>query len=47
MSTLPQRMQFAAKVLEEVSEIYDFLNPDAAEWSARALRVEAEIMEDE
>lgn len=45
--TLSQRMYKAAEVLEEVSELYDFLNPDAAEWSARALRLEAENMEDE
>lgn len=47
MASLSQRMYKAAEVLEEVSELFDFLNPDAAEWSARGLRREAEQLEDE
>jgi hypothetical protein len=38
-------MREAADTLEQVSRLYDYLNPDYAQWSAKTLRHEAEIME--
>lgn len=42
---LPQRMLAAADTVEEVSRVYDYMTPSAAEWSAARLRHEAQHVE--
>lgn len=37
----------AAQTLEEMGELYDFLYPASSEWSAIALRREAEVIAEE
>jgi hypothetical protein len=43
--TLSERMRQAAVILEEVSALYDYLNPECGEWSAERLRHEAQVIE--
>lgn len=45
--SLSERMRLAADTLEEVCELYDYLNPASGEWSAESLRQEAEVLGDE
>lgn len=45
VSNLPQRMRDAADVLDEVSSLYGYKEPQHAEWSAHALRGEARTLE--
>lgn len=47
MSDLSKRMRSAANVLEEVSELFDYINPSLADWCAKSLRIEADQLEDE
>jgi hypothetical protein len=47
MGDLAFRMLEAAETLEEVSEVYDYINPEAALWSADSLRHEAPFVAEE
>lgn len=47
MNELAIRMRDAANTLEEVSRVYDYINPDQAQWSAVSLRHEAFFVEEE
>jgi hypothetical protein len=44
-ATLPQRMREAADTLAEANELYTF-NPEHGVWSPKALRHEADVIED-
>jgi hypothetical protein len=42
---LPERMRLAAETLSEVSALYGYGTPEAAEWTAQDLRGEADALE--
>lgn len=43
--TLPQRLREAADVVQELSALVGYPNPDCAPWDARSLRTEASVIE--
>jgi hypothetical protein len=43
--TITDEMRLAADILEKVSRLYDWKNPERGEWSARQLRTEANYLD--
>jgi hypothetical protein len=43
--TITDEMRLAADILEKVSRLYDWKDPERGEWSARQLRAEADHLE--
>lgn len=47
MSDLAKRMREAADTLEEVGQVYEYMNPEHSQWSAATLRSEAYSVEED
>jgi hypothetical protein len=43
--TITDEMRLAADILEKVSRLYDWKDPERGEWSARQLRTEANYLD--
>jgi hypothetical protein len=43
--TITDEMRLAADILEKLSKLYDWKDPQRGEWSARQLRAEADYLD--
>ena len=43
--SITEEMRLAAQILEKVSRLYDWKDPERGEWSARQLRYEADYLD--